>query len=351
MTSMLIGLLTPTARMLSFRLSSPSISRAGHISNCNSIAMGIQNSPLIGQKRHANYRLCNVCGYKTDLLEIRAEDPTFHVLFIPGNPGVVSFYTEFLENLFELLGGTASVTAVGHIAHTEKNWENGRLFSLEEQIDHKMDFIKHELQDNELPIILVGHSIGSYISIEMFRRSPEKVIYCIGMYPFLAVNTESSTQSIIRRLAMSPHLSAAVSYEVGILGLLPIKASRFLVTTSMGKSWSAAAVEALCTHVLQYHAMRNVLFMTMTEFKKLSETPNWAFMRQKQSQMAFLFGADDHWGPLQMFDEISKNVPGAALAVEREGFSHAFSCTRAGSLWVAQHVANLIKKQKTNTSL
>lgn len=83
-------------------------------------------------------------SYTTELLEIRADDPKFHVLFIPGNPGefcfifvrmcvvriffevvvelilrriifffnvgVVTFYKEFVESLYEVLGGHASVT-------------------------------------------------------------------------------------------------------------------------------------------------------------------------------------------------------------------------------------------------
>lgn len=80
-------------------------------------------------------------SYTTEILEIRADDPTLHVVVIPGNPGgfvcfwvfrrvflsvtdsivriviwvvgivgVVLFYKEFLESLYELLGGTASVT-------------------------------------------------------------------------------------------------------------------------------------------------------------------------------------------------------------------------------------------------
>ncbi|KAF5937799.1 hypothetical protein HYC85_025305 [Camellia sinensis] len=301
-----ISLITPRHCNHGSQCSNVKLYRSRYISKCTSKVMGLDNFPLISQKTHANFRLCNVSGYTTNLLEIRAEDPSLHVLFIPGNP------------------------AVGHISQTEKNWEHGRLFSLEEQIDHKIDFIKHELQNSEVPIILV--------------------IYCIGLYPFLAVNTESSKQATIKRLATSPILSAAVSSVVGLLGLLPTRASRFLVTKSVGKSWSTTAVDALCTHVLQYHVIRNVLFLAMTEFKKLSETPDWTFMRGKQSRIAFLFGVGDHWGPLQMFDEISKNVPDVALAIEREGHSHAFSCTKAGSLWVAQHVASLIKNWKTSSS-
>lgn len=295
-------------------------------------------------KRRADFRLCSVSSYTTELLEIRADDPKFHVLFIPGNPGVVTFYKEFVESLYEVLGGHASVTAIGHISHTKKNWERGRLFSLEEQIDHKMDFIKQELENTEVPILLVGHSIGSYIAIDMFRRSSEKVACCIGLYPFLALNPQSKKQSIIGKIAASRVLSVALSLIVASLRFLPIRALRLILTNSLGKSWSPAAVEAACSHLVQYHTMRNVLFMAMTEFRKLTETPDWAFVREKQEKLAFLFGVDDHWGPLQMFEEISKHVPGIAVSIDRV-HTHAFSCTEAGSSCVAKYVASLIENQ------
>ncbi|KAF3442719.1 hypothetical protein FNV43_RR16636 [Rhamnella rubrinervis] len=252
-------------------------------------------------RRQANFRLCNVSSYTTEIVEIHAGDPTFHVLLIPGNPGVVSFYKDFVESLYELLGGTV-------------------LFSLLEQTNHKMDFINQELQNDEVPIVLVGHSIGSYISIDLFRRIPER----------------------------SPIVCVVLSYMVALLGMLPTYALRLIVKQSLGKSWSATAIEATCSHLAKYHTMRNILFMAMTEFKKLSETPDWAFMRAKHHKFAFLFGIDDHWGPLEMFEEISKEVPEIGVSIEREGWTHAFSCTEAGSLWVAQYVANLIKNQVAN---
>ncbi|KAH6797559.1 alpha/beta-Hydrolases superfamily protein [Perilla frutescens var. hirtella] len=305
-------------------------------------SMGSESKSLVQKKKKADFRLLNVSGFKTDLLEINSHEPTFHVLFIPGNPGVISFYTEFLESLYELLGGTASITGIGHISHSQKNWESRRLFSLEEQINHKMSFIEQELQDVEVPIILVGHSIGSYISLEILKRSHKKVIYCIGLYPFLAVNTASSTQSSIRRLAVSPALCVALSTLGALLGVLPLEVTRFLVKISMGKSWSSSAVEVLCTHVLKYHTLRNMLFMAMTEFQTMPEKPDWDFMRSKRRQIAFLFGLDDHWGPMHLYEEIRKQVPDARVEVEREGHTHAFSCSGAGSIWVAEHVSSLI---------
>ncbi|KAJ7971637.1 Lipid droplet-associated hydrolase [Quillaja saponaria] len=294
-------------------------------------------------ERHAKFRLCNVASYTTELLEICADDPTLHVLFIPGNPGVVSFYKDFVEFLYELLEGKASITAVGHISHTKKNWEHGRLFSLQEQIDHKIDFIRQELQNLEIPLLLVGHSIGSYISIELFKRSSEKVSYCIGLYPFLTLNSQAMKQIVIGKIAASPILCTALSSIIASLGLLPMWALRLVVRNSLARSWSANAVEATCSHLSRYHTMRNVLFMAMTEFRKLSEIPDWQFIRERQGQIAFLFGVDDHWGPLQMLEEIAKQVPNIAVSIEREGHTHGFCCFEAGSLWVAQHVASLIK--------
>jgi uncharacterized membrane protein YccF (DUF307 family) len=121
-------------------------------------------------KRPAHFRLCNVSryitisyvvvvyasfnsyyyfnclffglvSYNTELLEIRADDPKMHVLFIPGNPGkfgfillcvvvvvhlilitrirecllivtigVVTFYKDFVESLYEFLEGNVSIT-------------------------------------------------------------------------------------------------------------------------------------------------------------------------------------------------------------------------------------------------
>jgi hypothetical protein len=43
--------------------------------------------------------------------------------------------------------------------------------------------------------------------------------------------------------------------------------------------------------------------------------------------------------------QISKYAPGVALSIEKEGHTHGYCCTEAGSFWVADYVANLIKNQ------
>ena len=48
--------------------------------------------------------------------------------------------------------------------------------------------------------------------------------------------------------------------------------------------------------------------------------------------------------------QISKQAPDIAQSIEREGHTHAFCCTQAGSLWVADYVANLIKNKTSSSS-
>ncbi|KAI3874509.1 hypothetical protein MKX03_004839 [Papaver bracteatum] len=309
------------------------------------------NTEMVGEyllskeRKQASLRLCNVSSFMTELLELSAENPSLHVVIIPGNPGIVQFYKHFVEGVYEMLDGFASVTAIGHISQTKKNWDSSRLFSLQDQIDHKVAFINQEIQNTEIPIFLVGHSIGSHMSLEVFRSLPERVKYCVGLYPFLSSNKESVAQTVIEKISMSSILCSAISCIVSALGLLPRRLTRFLVKKSVGKSWSTASVEALCGHLLQYHTMRNILFLAKTEFEKFAQEPDWMFMKEKQDQISFLFGIDDHWGPLTMFEEISKQVPNVALSIEKEGHTHSFSCTEAGSVWVADHVVSVIKHQ------
>ncbi|XP_021892484.1 uncharacterized protein LOC110810583 isoform X7 [Carica papaya] len=247
-----------------------------------------------GTKKSVNFRLCNVSSHTTELLEIQADDPTFHVLFIPGNPGVITFYKEFVESLYELLGGNASVTAIGHISHTKKDWERGKLFSLEEQIDHK---------------------VPDSFCYNLSACSTAGIIACVGFK--------------VNRLKICWNIMVCDCCRCYLYSL----ATGEFVLDEGGSFF-------VC-----YHTMRNVLFMAMTEFKELSKTPNWTFMRENQHKISFLYGIDDHWGPMYMFNEISKQAPKISLSVEGEGHTHAFCCTEAGSLWVAHHVTSLIEKK------
>ncbi|KAK8379192.1 hypothetical protein O3P69_019204 [Scylla paramamosain] len=88
-------------------------------------------------------------GWPTEVLCVGQglqEAPQHLVLFIPGNPGVASYYRRTMEHLYNLLGGSHSVWTVSHAAHCvnlPSLWPGYQhVYSLEDQIQHKITFLE-----------------------------------------------------------------------------------------------------------------------------------------------------------------------------------------------------------------
>ena len=59
----------------------------------------------------------------------------------------------------------------GLLGHTAEDHYGGKLFTLSEQVGHHLSFVR----DIPGPVVLVGHSIGSYIALEAKKDMPDKV--------------------------------------------------------------------------------------------------------------------------------------------------------------------------------
>lgn len=124
------------------------------------------------------------------------------IFFITGNPGLIGYYHTFLSLLSDKLGldsGTSSQVYGHSLAGFElsKDQEGregkaegegdgkGHYYNLEEQISYvqrKLDrFVTSHYEQNqqnhdgEVPkVILIGHSVGTYIAMEVLRRHRER---------------------------------------------------------------------------------------------------------------------------------------------------------------------------------
>ncbi|XP_024539584.1 lipid droplet-associated hydrolase isoform X1 [Selaginella moellendorffii] len=291
-------------------------------------------------------RVESVCGHATELLELKPYSmPRLHIVFVPGNPGIVGFYKDYLAALSKHFEGAASITAIGHIAHTAHDYEKGKKFSLQQQIDHKAGFLEERYINSDLPTVLVGHSIGAYIILELLKRFPNKLQCVIGLHPFLKTNPDSLKQAVLKAICESSLMRATVSSLAGLLGHSPAWISRRLVKAVVGRAWGPCAVDTTCKYLLRSSMVANFTYMGMTEFAKLKEEVDWDFLRENHRRVCFLFGIDDHWGPLSLLEQVHERVPGLKTAVvQSEDITHDFCCTKPGSEWVARFTAERIKE-------
>ncbi|KAK7904473.1 hypothetical protein WMY93_017080 [Mugilogobius chulae] len=116
------------------------------------------------------------------------------ILVIPGNPGVVGFYTTFMQTLYRAFSCRFSVWCVSHAGHCEPPdhmdmtedaslAEELDVFGINGQIEHKLTFLRKHVP-RETRLVLIGHSIGCYIILEMMKRDPElKVLKAVMLFP------------------------------------------------------------------------------------------------------------------------------------------------------------------------
>lgn len=113
--------------------------------------------------------------------------PKYALFFITGNPGCIGYYHLFLASIFEALSRRshevdvygASMYNFGDDAQDPVPGKQKRtMLSLREQIEyieyHLLEFAKFLRKDSKTEaapkIIIISHSVGSYIGLEILRR-------------------------------------------------------------------------------------------------------------------------------------------------------------------------------------
>ena len=104
------------------------------------------------------------------------------VLFVPGNPGLAAFYTEYLSELRSACPNLA-ILAHSHLAHTpgiidQPVFTNPSSVDLQTQLKsaiEALDAVRQTLRPKH--VIIIGHSLGAWLCLQV--RSPGIVLYCV----------------------------------------------------------------------------------------------------------------------------------------------------------------------------
>ncbi|XP_074845087.1 lipid droplet-associated hydrolase isoform X3 [Carettochelys insculpta] len=178
------------------------------------------------------------CGPWKNLLETESKTlPKLLFLIIPGNPGLAGYYRTFVRALYHGLNQQYPVWVVSHAGHCKPPHGMGMteetdvkeledVFGLHGQIEHKLDFLRKNVP-KYMKLVLIGHSIGCYITLEMMKRASElQILRSVLLFP------------TIERMAQSPQgkLLTPVLCKLRYMLYMPVYLLSFLperVKTSM----------------------------------------------------------------------------------------------------------------------
>ncbi|KAI7889701.1 uncharacterized protein EV154DRAFT_513811 [Mucor mucedo] len=291
----------------------------------------------------------DVAGYQTETLlwPASASKPKTILLFIPGNPGLVEYYTSFLEGIYQAIPSPAfEIIGVSHKGHSknyhEHNSGDKNAYTLEDQIQHKLDCIDTLIKENgpETNFILVGHSVGSYISAEVLKKRPHHGISrVIALFPTLREIAITPNGVNINRL-----INAVPTSVFGIAGSLasylapPVR--QFFVGVATGQSGDGLQVTA---HQLMHSSvLKNVITMARCEMESIKDLDH-DFYVDHLDKFVLYYSANDKWAPKDHHDYMIKHFPTGTVHLCAENIPHAFCLEPKHVDYMVEKVRSWIK--------
>jgi hypothetical protein len=290
------------------------------------------------------------------------------IYFVPGNPGLVEYYADYLRCLRGLLDAKEANHNTVYDIHGRnllgfKDADHAPFgpgndpYDLEGQIRGLYEQVASMRTEDENgkpkpydAVILTGHSVGTYISVEVFHRhlrDPSHAPHLNLQHGFLLFPT-------LTDIALSPSGTKATAL-LGVpllednahrlaklfLAMLPEPALRAFVRRWMGFSPQTAAVTT--EWLKSRDGVWQAIYLGRSELRTITEEKweeeLWATSEEGQSAGAktprfFLFyGKEDHWVANHIRDDFitKRKRQGEAIriAVDEGDLPHAF-CVKEG---------------------
>lgn len=243
---------------------------------------------------------CSLYHRNAGLNSSGGEAPLF--VFIPGNPGLIEFYEPFLAQIHEK-NPAWEILGISHAGMNSCSEEVSPVYSLEQQIDHKIEIINRYCLDGK-PIIIMGHSVGAFMvqKITTSRRLKSKVIR-VGLLTPTVIDIHKSEKGVkltsITRWCPSFHNVVSTLNWALFEKLLPTKITKSIISLLVDdpQSCLGATTELLVTNS---RFVKQALGLAAEEVRVIRS--DWAYQKEflllcqeNDTKIWWLFSEKDHW--------------------------------------------------------
>lgn len=298
-------------------------------------------------------------GESTSYLRVGPEEFSSLVFVVPGNPGLCEFYYDFVESLACKLPDSlvVAVSYKGFDVYEHKRtregyrWSNLKVYSLEAQIEHKLEFLDYILAvyPRIKHVTVLGHSVGSWIA-QRIAVKHENVQFVGLLTPTVHEIAKSSKgKQFVELTKLLKPLLAFIIISV-LLTFVPFSHSlvrlvvKFLHTDIRQEAVDCAV--ALATTPAVVYQIVGLATEEMLMIGGLIEPPEIAGFWDRQPIFA-LFAENDHWVSQESQDLLidhARRRPN--VTTEVLNVSHAF-CLRDSEI-VGDSVTLQLKKWLKN---
>ncbi|KAF2159862.1 hypothetical protein M409DRAFT_70753 [Zasmidium cellare ATCC 36951] len=354
------------------------------------------------------------------------------IFFLPGNPGVVEYYRDFLSDLHKDLTNDGPVTQpsarkdslqerIPHIttyghslagfelqaswpSSRDESWpvcmRDGPPFDLYQQIEgvkFRLNEAVRRYNDRvdddaePLKVVLVGHSVGSYMLMEVVdwwqreiagegkgleKTAKWEVVSGVCLFPTVVDIVKSPKGKVMKWVLAIPGLQWAAWLLATLLTTLisPIRIWNWPAELTPGSNPSSANTAITAALLHSPLGVRQTIHLAADEMRQIqhdkwhpsnvwgasdpdidiTETSVKASAASPRTKLFFYWGRDDYWVDNSSRDRViekrARRVDGAGqggrptMVVDRHGMDHCFSLERAHGKIVAGQVAEWVRE-------
>lgn len=303
------------------------------------------------------------------------------IFFVPGNPGVLGIYHDFLNSMFKALCSSMSddeapvLVAIGHnnfdhpshssfkveqriyVAENELNFIERSTAdeyidsdpnNIELQVLNKALLIKKllNLNEDECQISFVGHSIGCYVILRLLQ---DKLIAknhrgSILIHPALEnlAKTQGGSRCVSLFAYKLDYLLLPLAYMLD--NLLPQRAKLILLPLICSNDFLKQSSESVVESIVQLVCRLNLtaLFeMAKSEMKSVKGLDAESTIKPHAKQLKMIYAKIDRWVNSDFKKKLKALYP--SLHVEEHEVEHAFMMNPTSSSNYADRVSNQLK--------
>lgn len=275
------------------------------------------------------------CGPWTDLFNDQtANRPKLLIFIITGNPGFCAFYVPFVKALYSSINRRFPVWVISHAGHAlapkdkkilaasdDTNAQEIKdVYGLRGQVEHKLAFLRTHVP-KDMKLVLIGHSVGCYISLQILKQAPElPIIRSILLFPTIERMAETPNGRI-----MFPFLYRLryIFYAFGYLLLKPCPETVKSWLIRMALQRMNFQCEFSLLNVLEPFCLVNSAYLGGQELMEMVKRDD-EVIEEHLSKLIFYYGTGDPWCPEEYYQDIKNRFPEGDIRLCEKKFPHAF---------------------------
>jgi len=249
----------------------------------------------------------------------------FHLFYLVGNPGCIAYYHSFLTLLQEKALSANGGISLSIYGETYPNYSDERklatspILGLRELIAYNCERLLGYARaqqsangtDEPIKIILSGHSLGTYIGLEVLRwwqeagsGSPAQkainIVGYLGLWCTVTWISKSSSGQIAKRAFNIPYFLPGFCTLVEYL-ISPLPRSILFPLVSWFTGFPEDSAKVTYDFLKAKQGVRQALYLAHDEMNEINED-RWsdeiwgtAAKGRRGPKLVFHFGAVDHW--------------------------------------------------------